>query len=445
MMEPMSVLVLMGSGETAPAMIKQHRAILAASGVPEKGPAVFLDSPFAFQANAEELIAKTAGYFRTSVGSEVHLASWPRRDRPVSEHESTLALISRARWVFAGPGSPSYALTQWHETPLPGALLDVAGRGGSLVFGSAAACTVGSHAVPVYEIYKVGADPYLLPGLNLLASLTGIEAMVVPHYDNAEGGRYDTRFCYLGEQRLRLLEDQLPETAGVLGVDEHTSLVLDLDAGRAEVGGVGRVTLRRRGVDQTLASGERISLEELGAVLSGEHPTVTTAVAGHDRGADDGAPTATDDGTGGSPPSLAAQTAQARADFDTAIAARDAAGCVSAILDLEGAIADWSMDTLQSDETDRARRELRSLVVRLGDLAHRGAVDPADVVRPFVDALLAIRDRSRADRDYATADIIRERLTASGVDVQDGAEGTVWSLSRREVHPVGAAPGASIE
>lgn len=52
---------------------------------------------------------------------------------------------------------------------------------------------------------------------------------VVPHYDNAEGRIHDTRFCYMGERRLRMLEKQVPEAAAILGVDEDTAVVLDLD------------------------------------------------------------------------------------------------------------------------------------------------------------------------------------------------------------------------
>ena len=92
---------------------------------------------------------------------------------------------------------------------------------------SAAACTVGQRTIPVYEIYKVGAEPYWDDGLDLLAA-TGIQAVVIPHFDNAEGGNHDTRFCYLGERRLRVLEAELPDDVFVLGIDEHTAAVLRL-------------------------------------------------------------------------------------------------------------------------------------------------------------------------------------------------------------------------
>ena len=74
----------------------------------------------------------------------------------------------------------------------------------------------------MYEIYKVGDDPHWLDGLDLLGRRPACAAAVVPHYDNAEGGTHDTRFCYMGERRLRGLERELPDDVFVLGVDGHT-------------------------------------------------------------------------------------------------------------------------------------------------------------------------------------------------------------------------------
>ncbi|HEX2805429.1 MAG TPA: hypothetical protein VHN80_04595, partial [Kineosporiaceae bacterium] len=206
----MSQLVVMGSGETAPTMVKVHRQVIqSTTGI---GPSVLLDTPFGFQLNADDLVDKTRGYFADSVGSRVEVARWRRAGAPVADQERALALLSRASWVFAGPGSPTYALRQWRGTAIPDALLDVVRRGGTLVMGSAAACTLGTHAIPVYEIYKVGEDPRWVPGLDLFGALTGIEAAIVPHFDNNEGGStYDSRFCYLGEPRLAALEAELPD------------------------------------------------------------------------------------------------------------------------------------------------------------------------------------------------------------------------------------------
>src|SRR5439155_1744872 len=75
-------------------------------------------------------------------------------------------------------------------------------EGGAVVFSSAAALTLGRFSVPVYEIYKVGLPVHWLDGLDLMraAGFDG-SCVVIPHYDNAEGGTHDTHYCYLGERR----------------------------------------------------------------------------------------------------------------------------------------------------------------------------------------------------------------------------------------------------
>ena len=422
----MSLLVVMGSGETAPSLVKVHREVdLATRG---DGPAVLLDTTFGFQVNADDLVERTAAYFKASVGLPVELASWRRAEAPQVDRERTLALLGRARWAFAGPGSPTYTLRQWRETPVPAVLADIPARGGTLVFGSAAACTLGTHAIPVYEVYKAGADPYWEEALDLLGRLTGLRAVVVPHYDNAEGGRYDTRYCYLGEERLAALEEQLPDDVGVLGVDEHTALVTDLGARLARVSGSGGVTVRRRGVQRVFPAGSRIPLDELDALLRGV--AGPTAQGGD---ADRGAPAEASRAARGTAPrpSLRTDADAARVAFEAAIGRGDVDECVAAVLDLEEALVAWRTDTDQNDDVDHARRVLRSLVVRLGELATVGVRDPREVVGPYVEALLELRSRARAARDYAVSDLVRDRLVAAGVEVRDTPEGAQWALAER--------------
>ncbi|MDQ1725119.1 MAG: hypothetical protein QOG52_2147 [Frankiaceae bacterium] len=413
----MTLLVFMGSGETAPAMVKTHRDVFASTR--GDGPAVMLDTPFGFQANADDLIAKTQLYFRQSVGNAVSVASWRRADAPVADRERALAVLSEASWVFAGPGSPTYALRQWRDTPVPAALLDVANRGGTLVFGSAAAVTAGTHAIPVYEIYKVGAEPSWEAGLDMLGTLTGVSAVVVPHFDNAEGRNYDTRFCFLGESRLATLEAALPDYIGILGVDEHTAAVIDVTARTMTVSGIGRVTVRRRAVETTFPTGSVVGLDELAGLLAGTmvEPTHVNV------------PVAIEPVAAAMLTSLRAVADEARAAFDAALASRDVDGCVTAVLRLETSIQEWATDALTSDDGDHARRVLRALVVRLGDLAHGGARDPRDLVGPYVELAIELRARARAAKDFATSDLVRDRLAAAGAEVRDSPDGTTWVLN----------------
>jgi hypothetical protein len=421
-----SLLVVMGSGETAPTMVRTHREVFAQTygDVPAAAnDAVMLDTPFAFQLNVDELTVKTQTYFAESVGRPVAVARWRSADAPVLERESTLALLGRARWAFAGPGSPTYALRQWIGTPVPEALADVALRGGTLLLGSAAAVTVGTHAIPVYEIYKVGTPPHWVEGLDLLGSLTGIHAVVVPHYNNAEGGGHDTRFCYLGEARLSLLEHELPDDVGVLGVDEHTALVIDLVAKTLAVTGNGVVTVRRRGESREIVAGSTLSLDELAATLSGAGGSLTGSASA--RPVVEAAAVAR--------PAIAVSlrdvAEEQRVTFEAALAARDVDGAITAVLSLEDAIVAWSRDSLQSDDMAVARRVLRALVVRLGEVAVVGARDPRAVVAPYVDLLVELRGTARDNKDFATSDLVRDRLANAGVQLRDTAGGAEWALS----------------
>jgi cysteinyl-tRNA synthetase len=56
------------------------------------------------------------------------------------------------------------------------------------------------------------------------------------------------------------------------------------------------------------------------------------------------------------------------------------------------------------------------------DAAHRA-------LSVLVDAQLAARAHARAARDWATADAIRDTLSAAGIAVEDAADGATWSLA----------------
>ena len=417
------ILTIMGSGETTPTMAKVHRGILDRLGE-RPVPAVILDTPYGFQENAEDITDRTVDYFRTTVGAPFSVASFRSADADALTRETALVRIRDARLVFTGPGSPSYALRQWAGSEIPRLLADKMARGGAVTMASAAALTLGRYTIPVYEIYKVGEAPRWLEGLDLLTPL-GLPVAVVPHYDNAEGGNHDTRFCYLGERRLEMLEAELPPEVFILGVDGHTALVLDLDAGSASVLGLGTVTVRKDGRSHVFPSGSEISIDD---IVAAAHDGAAAALSA-------AAPSAgaTVLAAAASAP-FREEVARLEAVFSASLEECDAPAAVRAILALEETIQTWSHDTDQSDALATARSALRSAIVCLGEMAVQGA-DPADLVRPFVDALLAERVRSREASDWATADSIRDRLLAAGIELHDTPDGTSWELRAGE--PVG--------
>lgn len=435
------LLVLMGSGELAPTMVKVHRAALERLG-PAPVPSVLLDTPFGFQENARELAARAVAYFAESLHTPLQVASTGGRgvtDGPGTlengdslEAEDLTIALRQASYVFSGPGSPTYALSRWKKGVVPQLLGEKLAHGGAVTFASAAALTLGAFTVPVYEIYKVGEPPTWRDGLDLLA-MAGLRVAVVPHYNNAEGGTHDTRFCYLGERRLELMEQELPEDAFVLGVDEHTSLTLDLEAGTAVVGGLGVVTVRNRGRSTTFATGEETTIEALREAAFSAHSRRAPLLehGGGDAPEDvtDAPPAAFHVGPRLATSPLLDVVRSAEAAFSEAVAAHDATEAVRQVLGLEEQLVRWSRDIPQGDELDRARAALRALLVELGRLATDGLRDPGEVVGPYADLLLQLRAEARAERRFAAADEIRDRLLALGLEVQDTPSGTTWSLS----------------
>ncbi|MEY3093265.1 MAG: hypothetical protein RIU67_2048 [Actinomycetota bacterium] len=415
------ILTIMGSGETAPTMMKHHRELIAR--LPEGARAVVLDTPYGFQENAPELASRAVEYFRQSVGHPIEIAGLTRvKGADLLDVEQGLSRVRQADYLFAGPGSPTYALRQWADTAVPDVVRSKLQNGGAVTFASAAALTLGRYTVPVYEIYKVGEEPRWLDGLDVL-SVIDLEVAVIPHYDNSEGGHHDTRFCYLGERRLAMLEADLPASAHVIGVDEHTGLIIDIDAGTATVIGNGTVTVRIRGASTVYESGRTLPIDALRDPARGSVAVPASSSSGTESEA-----TAPSTAQSGHSLSLADDVARAEADFDAALADGDSARAVRAALDLETSIRNWSADTLQSDAMDRAHAALRSMIVRLGDAAVKGLADPRDAIAPVMSVLIELRGAVRADKRYDLSDLIRDRLAAIGIEVRDTPEGPTWHL-----------------
>ena len=451
-MATVRVLAIIGSGETSPTMVTAHRELISRLGLTSP-QAIVLATPYAFQENAADVSARTQRYFAASVGLQVRVAAGtsPNADPamapplipPDKEDEARQAAgIRAADWVFAGPGSPSYALAHWQAGPVAAGLRDrVLAGDGLTVLASAAAATAGRFTLPVYEIYKAGGAPRWLDGLDLLGPF-GLTVALIPHYDNAEGGRYDTRHCYLGERRLAVMERSLPADAAVLGVDEHTAVLVDLRTGDVEIRGRGGVTVRRSGHSVVLPAGTRLPLAELRELVQGirraagggDAPEVTEGTGGRDGGGGrdpagpgGGCGTAAGGGSGGGEMlPLPEIMAAAERRFEAAAGTRDADAMVGVILELETAIGQWEADMDEDQGTEQARALLRRLVGRLGRAARDGLTDPRERLRPAVEPLLELRAALRGEGNFAAADAIREALTGAGFDVSDTPEGTRW-------------------
>ena len=362
----LGVLALLGSGEIAPSMTKVHRQLLKRLDTVR---AVSLDTAYGFQANVPQMTEKIVDYFATSLRVPIAPLHFTVFEGTTDVERAAFRQdVRAANYVFAGPGSPSYALHQWAPLGLAEDLRGTLQAGGVLCFASAAALTLGSLTVPVYEIYKVGTHTHWLQGLDVLA-LAGIRGAIIPHYDNAEGGNYDTRFCYLGEERLIELERQLPDDTGILGVDEHTAGILDLEQKTLTVMGKGGVYWRRHGTSQTFESGSVTPLEDLQTF----EPDVTVAAG---PGAD-----------------------------------------VSDVSDVDALVVLAQHNGPES--VDAIAR-----LARMASSGGSGHIDPTDLVQGLLNLRVAARDA----KDFALADKIRDVLVNSGIEVMDTPAGSTWSI-----------------
>jgi cyanophycinase-like exopeptidase len=407
-------IALIGSGELSGTMVETHKMLLSRNSSGEK--ALFLDTPAGFQENIDLLAARAMQYFERQVGYSMEVASYKSAETITNDDaESVYSLLSKAGYVLIGPGSPTYTVRQLKDSPVPALLNAMVTRGGCLVAASAAALSVGSHTLPVYEIYKVGEPLHWVDGLNILGHL-GLELVVIPHWNNAEGGNHDTRFCYMGEKRFRALELQLPSNTTIVGLDEHTVCILDFSSLTAAVEGLGQVTLRRNGQEQCYARGDSISFRQ----LLGESTSLPVAdVAGIQ--------------------SLLAPEKASEKDtpfwdkmhgiessFHLSLEQNDLTRMTNQLLEADRLLWQAQLDLENTEFLSQGRELYREMIV----LAGTGIEQAAQVIplkfKNLVTELVKLREHYRCEKRWSEADQIRSILQNAEVVLEDTEDGPVW-------------------
>lgn len=259
-------VLLFGSGETAPAGRNAWDRLLHHLG--QGARIAILETPAGFQPNSAWVAEQIAAFLRERLHHRrpqpVVIPARRKGDPHGPDNPDILRPLVIAQAIFLGPGSPTYAVRHLRGTLAWEIILQRWREGTAIVLASAAAIAAGRWALPVYEIYKAGADLHWQPGLDLFAPL-GLHPVIVPHWNNTEGGEHlDTSRCFMGRERFARLRCLLPEPyRPILGLDEHTMLLLDWRTGEAEVLGKGQVTLLQRGEARALPPG-RYRLDDLG-------------------------------------------------------------------------------------------------------------------------------------------------------------------------------------
>ncbi len=405
-------VVIIGSGELADTMAETHRQLMTRLNAPPVP--VFVDTMAGFELNIDQIDQKAEDYFKRNFGLNLLLARYRRADDGPEVTAAAMSAVQRANYLFAGPGSPSYGIRMWRDSKVWQTMVNCWQDGACLVFASAAAITLGKHALPVYEIYKVGQDPYWLPGLDLIGTL-GLDVAVVPHWNNTSGDQHDTRFCFMGGARLAQLEAQLPADTLVLGVDEYTALLIDPATREGEVFGVGQVTLRRNGQQVAYNRGQRFSLLQT-------IDTPASVIPVSPKNDSKAAVTADND------------IADLRAAVQMALGQGSFPAAVDGLFALS-LIAEAGLEQGQPQRTEGAVQALQVLLPLLSAVKHP-TNDQASFeaeCRELVDLLIDMRAELRKAKQWAAADQVRDRLAALGYVLTDSPAGTTWQRVKVEV------------
>ncbi len=259
-------IAFLGSGETSLAGGRIFETLAREISDPLR--IAILETPAGFELNASIVAKRVADFLASRLGNyKPHIDLIPARKRGTQfspDNPEILKPLLQANLIFMGPGSPTYAVRQLKDSLAWDIIRARHRQGATLVFSSAATISVGAWALPVYEIYKVGEDVHVKAGLNLFADF-GIEVSFIPHWNNAEGGiDLDTSRCFVGLERFDLWRAMLPRQGTLVGLDEHSGIILNCQSGVCEVHGVSSATVINQKGMEIYPTGASFPLTELG-------------------------------------------------------------------------------------------------------------------------------------------------------------------------------------
>jgi len=261
-------IAFLGSGETSLAGGRIFESL--AKRINEPLRIALLETPAGFELNSSQVVGKVGEFMKTRLQNYkpvVDVVPARKKNSAFSPDDAEIVKpLLYANMIFMGPGSPTYAIRDLHGTLTWDVIRARHRLGATLIFASAATISIGAHALPVYEIYKVGQDVHAVDGLNLFGDF-GLHVSFIPHWNNAEGGAdLDTSRCFIGMDRFAEWCDLVPVENQTIGLDEHTGLIVDFESGQCEVSGVSSVSIVRECDPEMYPSGSKFNLSELGEV-----------------------------------------------------------------------------------------------------------------------------------------------------------------------------------
>jgi hypothetical protein len=261
-------IAFLGSGETSLAGGRIFETL--AKSINEPLRIALLETPAGFELNSAQVVGKVGDFMKTRLQNYkpvVDVIPARKKDSAFSPDDPEIINpLLYANMIFMGPGSPTYAIRQLKDTLAWDVIRARHRIGATLIFASAATISVGAHALPVYEIYKVGQDVHMVNGLNFFSDF-GLHVSFIPHWNNAEGGvDLDTSRCFVGMERFNEWCGLVPSENITLGLDEHTGIIMNFESGMCEISGVSSVSLVSDCDPVMHPAGVKFPLSEIGEI-----------------------------------------------------------------------------------------------------------------------------------------------------------------------------------
>src|SRR5215467_1006776 len=261
-------IAFLGSGETSLAGGRIFEAL--ARKIKDPLRIALMETPAGFQLNSAQVVGRVGDFMRTRLQNYnpvVDVIPARKKNSAFSPDDPEIIKpLLYANIIFMGPGSPTYAIRNLKDSLAWDVIRARHRLGATLIFASAATISISAHALPVYEIYKVGQDVHAVDGLNLFGDF-GLHVSFIPHWNNADGGiDLDTSRCFIGMDRFAEWCNLVPDENTTLGLDEHTGIIMDFESGMCEISGISSVSLVRDCEPVIHPSGMKFPLREIGEV-----------------------------------------------------------------------------------------------------------------------------------------------------------------------------------
>ncbi len=206
-------IAFLGSGETSLAGGRIFETL--AHHVQDPLRIALMETPAGFELNSVQVVGRVGDFMKTRLQNYkpvVDVIPARKKNSAYSPDDPEIVKpLLYANIIFLGPGSPTYAIRNLKDTLTWDVIRARHRLGATLIFASAATISVGAHALPVYEVYKVGQDMHVVDGLDFFKDF-GLHISFIPHWNNADGGvDLDTSRCFVGMDRFAQWCKQVPD------------------------------------------------------------------------------------------------------------------------------------------------------------------------------------------------------------------------------------------